>query len=73
MNDDVSDCRSAEGTIVALIDGIIATSRVVARYLRENDVGVGHDDRDLLNALTDIARDEDVAFVVDNEWAKDTP
>jgi hypothetical protein len=54
------DCRSETGIIVGLVDGMIAASRVVARYLREN----GAQAEEIREALADIAADEDIALVV---------
>jgi hypothetical protein len=70
-----SDCRSDEGIIIGLIDGIIAASRVVARHLREHDVTIAAHrthHRDLIDALADIRRDEDVALVAGREGEVDS-
>lgn len=54
-----SDCRSDEGVLIGLVDGIIAQARVVARYLRN-----GPTPHELSEALADMAADEDVALLI---------
>lgn len=63
----VGDCRTDEGVIVGLIDGMIAQARVVARYLRTSPVTPPVA---VAEALADIRADEDVARVLDHERPK---
>ena len=58
MTDPAGDCRTEEGVIVGLVDGMIAQSRVVAQYIRRNPPRGG-----VLAALTDLRCDDDVALV----------
>lgn len=53
---DPLDCRSPEGVTVGLIDGIIATARV----LRVRDTSHPA----VVEALRDVAADEDVAWLI---------
>jgi len=55
----MGDCRSTEGVVVGLIDGMIASARVVAQHLRAGVVDV-----EINEALADIRADEDVAAIV---------
>jgi hypothetical protein len=55
------DCRSDEGVIVGLIDGVIASARVIAKYFREQQYRTDH--RDVVQALEDLRSDQDVADV----------
>jgi hypothetical protein len=54
-----SDCRSEAGVIVGLIDGMIATARVIAQHLRDAEKVAP----EIVEALADIRADEDVAMV----------
>lgn len=53
------DCRSEEGVTVGLIDGIIATFRVLRLRLQE-----GGAQSEVIEALKDLAQDEDLALVL---------
>lgn len=50
------DCRSPDGITIGLIDGIIATARI----LRERDLSTPA----VFEALQDLADDEDVAWLL---------
>lgn len=51
------DCRSDEGVIVGLIDGMIAQARIVAEHLRRRqELSDG-----VTEALDDLRSDEDLA------------
>lgn len=53
------DCRSQEGVMVGLIDGMIAQARVVAQHVRL----YGYE-RDLGEALLDLRGDADLDFLM---------
>lgn len=55
-NESVTDCRSKEGITTGLIDGVIAAARVI------RDSSISHPA--IVEALRDIADDEDVAWLV---------
>jgi hypothetical protein len=60
----VIDCRSEEGVTVGLIDAMISIARVLCpRLERYHDA----DDSNILEALKDLASDEDIARIV--SWA----
>jgi hypothetical protein len=59
MRTETGDCRSEEGVIVGLIDGMIAQSRVVARYLRETRPVADS----VHEALADLRSDEDATEI----------
>lgn len=51
-----TDCRSEAGVTVGLIDGMIAMARVIAKR--------DHSAPEVLEALKDLRRDEDIAIVL---------
>lgn len=55
----VTDCRSEDGIIVGLIDGMIAQARIVAAHLRS----IRTVDPAVREALLDLRADEDLALV----------
>lgn len=57
------DCRSPEGITVSLIDGLIATARI----LRDRDLSHPA----VVEALTDLAGDEDLAWLTRREDPRD--
>lgn len=61
MSTVVGDCRSEDGIIVGLIDGMIAQARIVARYLRAADGSV---EAGVSEALADLRSDEDIACLL---------
>jgi hypothetical protein len=60
----VGDCRSPEGVIVGLIDGIIASSRIVAAYLL-----TGQRAEAVTEALADARSDNDVLVVTSGRFS----
>lgn len=59
-----TDCRSEHGVMIGLVDGMIAQSRVVARYLSGHPAPPDA----LRHALADLSGDEDVALLTDERW-----
>lgn len=59
MSELTTDCRTREGVAVGLIDGIIATARVLRE--REGDIRGPA----AVEALRDLRSDEDVAWLLD--------
>lgn len=57
-----TDCRTEEGIVVALIDGVIATARII----REK----GNDSESVREALKDLRSDEDIAWLFDSANTK---
>lgn len=62
---DSIDCRSDQGILIGLVDGIIAAARVAARSLRLSDLKPTDAVR---HALADLSNDEDVALLTDVRW-----